>query len=163
MKEKHIRIILWSAVLLWMAVIFLFSAKNSAESQSMSDGVLNSLLTKTISGYSEMDSESQSAVIDTYSFAIRKAAHFSEYLLLGILTCLAFGRYSIRKYGKFFSPFFLCVLYAVSDEIHQYFVPGRACRAFDVMIDSTGALFGIAAVFLVTYLINRLAQNRKIK
>lgn len=146
-----------------MAVIFLFSAKNAAESQSMSDGVLNSLLTKTISGYSEMDSESQSAMIDTYSFAIRKAAHFSEYLLLGILTCLAFGRYSIRKYGKFFCPFFLCVLYAVSDEIHQYFVLGRACRAFDVMIDSSGALVGITAVLLAVFLIKRHAQNRKIK
>ena len=35
-----------------------------------------------------------------------------------------------------------CALYACSDEFHQYFVPGRSCKFFDVCVDSTGAFFG---------------------
>lgn len=36
-----------------------------------------------------------------------------------------------------------CIVYAVSDEIHQLFVPGRGAQVKDVMIDSTGAFAGI--------------------
>ncbi len=46
------------------------------------------------------------------------------------------------------------VLYSVSDEIHQYFVPGRACRIFDVGVDSLGALTGILAFVLAVVIIN---------
>jgi VanZ family protein len=35
----------------------------------------------------------------------------------------------------------ICFLYAVSDEIHQSFVPGRACRLFDIFIDTSGSVF----------------------
>lgn len=35
-----------------------------------------------------------------------------------------------------------CALYACSDELHQYFVPGRSCRFFDVCVDSAGAFCG---------------------
>lgn len=35
----------------------------------------------------------------------------------------------------------ICFLYALSDEIHQYFVPGRACRVFDVIVDTAGSVF----------------------
>ena len=36
----------------------------------------------------------------------------------------------------------VCFLYAISDEIHQIFVPGRAGRWYDVLIDTTGAYLG---------------------
>jgi VanZ family protein len=39
--------------------------------------------------------------------------------------------------------FFAGLLYAVSDEIHQYFIPGREMRAFDVFIDSLGVIAGL--------------------
>ena len=35
-------------------------------------------------------------------------------------------------------------VYAISDEVHQLFVPGRACMPLDVLIDASGALAGIA-------------------
>ena len=40
-------------------------------------------------------------------------------------------------------PLLIGFLYAVSDEIHQYFVPGRAMQARDVLIDTAGVLLGI--------------------
>ncbi|MDR0909473.1 MAG: VanZ family protein [Spirochaetaceae bacterium] len=34
------------------------------------------------------------------------------------------------------------ILYGLSDEIHQYFTPGRDCNIFDLLADSLGALIG---------------------
>jgi VanZ family protein len=37
----------------------------------------------------------------------------------------------------------ICVLYAISDETYQIFVPGRSAQLSDVLIDSVGAVAGI--------------------
>lgn len=39
-------------------------------------------------------------------------------------------------------------LYAISDEVHQYFVPMREASVIDVLIDTAGGLIGVAAVLL---------------
>ncbi len=49
-----------------------------------------------------------------------------------------------------------CILYAASDELHQYFVPGRACRLFDVGVDTAGILFG-------TFLFWLTVRKREVK
>jgi VanZ family protein len=46
-------------------------------------------------------------------------------------------------------PWLLSSLYAVTDEIHQAFVPERACALMDVGIDSAGALFGCLLVLVI--------------
>jgi VanZ family protein len=38
----------------------------------------------------------------------------------------------------------ICIIYAVSDELHQLFVPGRGCQLKDVIIDTAGAVSGTA-------------------
>lgn len=48
-----------------------------------------------------------------------------------------------------------CALYACSDEFHQYFVPGRSCKLFDVCVDSTGAFFGALFFWGIFYLWER--------
>ncbi len=48
----------------------------------------------------------------------------------------------------FFITISICFLYALSDEIHQFFVPGRACRILDVLIDTLGSSFFILIYFL---------------
>ena len=40
-------------------------------------------------------------------------------------------------------------LYSVTDEVHQYFVPGRSCELRDMGIDSCGVLAGVLIVMLV--------------
>lgn len=47
-----------------------------------------------------------------------------------------------------FFTILICFLYAVCDEIHQYFVPGRACRVFDVLVDTAGSAFFLIISFL---------------
>lgn len=52
-----------------------------------------------------------------------------------------------------------CALYACSDELHQYFVPGRSCKFFDVCVDSTGAFFGALFFWGIFHLWERKRQE----
>ena len=54
-----------------------------------------------------------------------------------------------------FLPWLIAALYAASDEIHQLFVPGRSGQLSDVILDSAGALAGVAAFTVLCWLINR--------
>ncbi len=68
---------------------------------------------------------------------LRKIAHTGEYAVLGALLHRATGRARLALV--------LGIAYAVSDEIHQTFVPGRAGAPLDVLIDSVGVAIGVAA------------------
>lgn len=50
--------------------------------------------------------------------------------------------------GKTLFSTLLCAMYAVTDEIHQLYVPGRACSPWDVLIDTAGA-FVLGGAFLL--------------
>jgi VanZ family protein len=71
-----------------------------------------------------------------WDLLLRKLAHAGEYAVLGALLLRATGRTSVAL-G-------LGILYAVSDEIHQAFVPGRAGSPVDVAIDALGVAVGVA-------------------
>jgi len=78
----------------------------------------------------------------------RKAAHFIEYAILGLLAARAF-RTSERP--AISSRWFLIslpiiVVYALMDEYHQSFVPTRTGSIFDSLIDMAG---GLTALILV--------------
>ena len=84
----------------------------------------------------------------SFSYAgrlIRKSAHFIAYLILGYLVSHAMKNENPtasdwKRRGM--SPM-LCVAYAISDEFHQIFVPGRGPLVKDVFIDGFGAALGI--------------------
>ncbi len=152
--KKWIPVVLW---ILWMAVIFSYSAKTASASTVQSNRVGKMLCSVFVSGYSDMPSEAQLKMAESIDFFVRKTAHFLEYTILGILTVFAMRQSRFGK-GRLYGVSLLwCVLYAISDETHQYFVPGRACKAVDMVLDSAGALFGILLVLLVA----RLRAHRK--
>lgn len=74
--------------------------------------------------------------------AIRKLAHFAEYLILSLLL------YRALRVGRRWEPraaalaLALAGLYAASDELHQFLVPGRTAAARDCLIDVSGAAAG---------------------
>lgn len=49
----------------------------------------------------------------------------------------------------------IAVFYGISDEIHQYFVPGRHCSLHDVFADTFGALIAYSVALLDYFLLNR--------
>lgn len=70
-----------------------------------------------------------------WDLLLRKLAHVAEYAVLGGLLARATGRAGLSL--------LLGTLYATSDEFHQTFVPGRAGRPLDVLIDMAGLVCGI--------------------
>ncbi|MDO5132505.1 MAG: VanZ family protein [Eubacteriales bacterium] len=82
------------------------------------------------------------------TFAIRKTAHFIEYCILGL--CLRRG----AKTG--ICSFLAGAAYAVTDEIHQYFVPGRSCEIRDICIDAAGVLAGVVLMGLIKKITARI-------
>ncbi len=84
-------------------------------------------------------------------FTLRKGAHMVSF---GILACLARGGLAtgippVRSGRQSAVAFTVAMLYAVSDEWHQSFVPTRGARVTDVLIDAAGAVIGLLLVSLV--------------
>jgi VanZ family protein len=76
---------------------------------------------------------------------MRKSAHFFAYLILGFLVSHALKNEASaasawKRRGISLAS---CILYAISDEFHQLFVPGRGPLVKDVFIDGSGAALGI--------------------
>jgi VanZ family protein len=76
--------------------------------------------------------------LGTWDTILRKGAHTTEYAILGVLL--------LRALGGAAAAFAAGVAYAITDEIHQLFVPGRHGSPLDVLIDAVGVGIGIALV-----------------
>ncbi len=159
-KSFLVSALLWCLVALWMAVIFMFSAQIGAESANLSGGFTRFLAKLFVDGFESMEAFAQADVIASFAYPIRKLAHFSEYLVLSALCFFAVKSHG--KSSKLSSVIAVAIsfLYAVSDEIHQYFVPDRACRFTDVLIDTSGAVTGIILCCFALFLTAKL-RNRK--
>lgn len=76
-----------------------------------------------------------------------KILHFGAYALLGMLILGALplrpGGYRI---GQALLAAVLAALYGVTDEWHQFHVPGRSMDGWDMLADATGALLGAMAL-----------------
>ncbi len=118
---------LWLPVLIWGAMMFTFSS--SLFTASNTSKILEPILHWLLPG-------AGAATIGVSEMLVRKAAHFTEYCVLFYL--LIRGPMAGRPYAAFM----ICVVWAALDETHQMFVPGRSPSAYDVALDSTGALFG---------------------
>jgi VanZ family protein len=93
-------------------------------------------------------------------FIVRKIAHLSEYAILGLLAARAFitsSRGALRSLWFLFS-LLLVIVYALSDEYHQSFVPARTGSIYDSLIDMTGGLIGLLLVALW-----RKVRDRKVE
>jgi VanZ family protein len=78
-------------------------------------------------------------------YAVRKAAHFCEYAVLGLLSARAFRTSSqpILRRHWFLSALLLIAIFALVDEYHQSFVPSRTASVYDSLIDTSGGLVAL--------------------
>lgn len=143
-KDKHSVRHALAVVLAWVlaaacaAAIFLFSSQSGDASAELSGGLL------------EHFSQFLTALFGEAAHnVLRKFAHF--FIFAALMFFVYHACFRTRKAHRLSSvlPFLICVLYAVSDEIHQYFVPGRACRVFDVGVDALGCVLGGLCFYLV--------------
>lgn len=152
--RKIIKIII---ILLWFGVIFYFSQQNSKESLDIS----NSFLVKFVEmakGHKLTNNE-KLGLTKKFTLYIRKFAHFFLYAILAIFVFLLLREFITIDYQLILFTILICFIYAITDELHQYFIPGRTSRAFDVLVDTSGAT--ISTMF--TYSIHKLIESIKIQ
>lgn len=147
--------ILTILIILWMATIFILSNQKAQDSKQLS----NSFIAKTIIKIYEMKngeiSEKKKIEIkENYSFIVRKAAHFTIYLILGLLVSVVLTERCFTLKEIVLYSILICMAYAASDEIHQIFVSGRSCELRDVLVDTCGSTIGI--------LLNTIINKRRI-
>ena len=149
MKIHIIRTLLILLLLETFFIIFGFSNQNGEESGSLSTN-LTKLILKQIN-HDEAQNDEQ--VIKKVEVVVRKLAHFSIYTLVGFLLMSLFSTYELQERKRILFTLIIGILYAISDEIHQAFIPERGPQITDVMIDSLGVTFGIIIVLtlLKTY------------
>lgn len=137
MKKYLLPVGIMVLTLSWMLVIFGFSAQSGTESSGLS-AVLSKPLTRLVMRFVD-DSSSEAEVYLQVDLVVRKVAHFTEYAILGTLLTLLFRCIRVRK---LYLPVLIGALYAVTDEWHQSFSPGRVSAGIDVLIDTCGVLAG---------------------
>ncbi len=132
-----------------MAFIF-FQSALPADLSSEESGRVVDLIVRLFQGVAPIDRE-------TLVLIVRKGAHFTEYMILGgflvpaVKEWMAVDTTPVPVVRERITAWLAGTLYAVTDEIHQSFVPGRSCELRDMGIDSCGVLTGVLAVSLVIW------------
>lgn len=144
-------------MIIWVAVIFAFSLQPAKDSSRLSLGV-GYFLTKLLpTEVSETILSLRPLQLSFLHTLLRKAGHFSEYFILGVLSINTFCQTEFLH--KKWLGLWFCILVASIDETIQLFVSGRSGQITDVLLDSVGALFGI----LIVLLIRKLFGSRRNK
>lgn len=175
---KKLNRIFFTLTILWMIVIFIFSSQSGDTSANLSGGITEAIVSTIIPNYDSYSPDKQLHILENTNFIIRKAAHFTEYAILGIFSCLTLLTYACNKnilyktdnikkimFNIIFASLIFSALYAISDEIHQGFSKNRSPAIADVLLDSSGALFGILPTTLFFYIVhikNKLNNYTKI-
>ena len=138
MQNRKKRLFPLVITILIMAFIFLQSALPADLSKEESNLIVQALIE-----FLHVDAK-------ILSFAVRKCAHFSEYLLLGLSLFATVREYDpvrLERNEQWRRTALLSwgigALYALTDEVHQAFVPGRSCEIRDMLIDSCGVAAGV--------------------
>ena len=143
MKFNKKSILCFAAMLAVMLLIFNFSSEDGIASTGTSTGVTRLASRVLFSDYEKMQPEQQSFIVEGLQHFVRKLAHFSIYMLLGLFSYAAVLLSAEKFRYKWLLAVVICVSYAAVDEIHQLFVPGRTAKVTDVLIDGAGSIMGM--------------------
>ena len=146
-KYKRTRIIISGiVVIIWMIVIFIFSAMTGEESGNLSSGLVHALL-KNIPFLAESE---------LAHLVVRKLAHMTEYAILCLLIINLEKQIGFKiKLKHILIGIFISCIYAMTDEYHQSFVSERSGNIIDVGIDTLGAAIAGIAVLIVSRFKNK--------
>lgn len=186
-RRKILAVRAWSLIftILISAFIFSNSQDNSAKSDEKSNSITDKVAPFVINDYKTLPNEVKTVKKENLNHHVRKFAHVTEYLALGF--CVSFFAFTLVKQkreqpekqkcmeqcgrteqpkrpgkgmeGRLGAALLFCLVYACSDEFHQYFISGRSGQIKDVILDFTGALMGT----LIAWGIARSALEEKEK
>ena len=157
---KTLKFILGTLFLLLLIAIFQFSAQPATESDELSTSVTEKIVNR-IAGVRDYPEEDKEEIVRSWNNIVRKYAHFSLYCLLGMILSGFLLCYNLSMRKRWLIALSFCLLYAVSDEIHQLFVPGRGCELRDVLIDGSGSFLGTLEVLGISAIILKIRGRRR--
>lgn len=141
--KRRSLLIHWIPVALWMLLIFSASgdAKSAQHSAFFLDPLLNWLLPNASGAQREL-----------VVLGIRKLAHVTEYAILAALVWRALRCWcnplAPWKSSHALISLAVVVVYAITDELHQTFIPNRQGSPIDVAIDTFGGALALALIWL---------------
>lgn len=147
-KTKCKKIAYLALIIIWMIIVFMFSNQNGEQSQKTSNSVTE-IIVQILTNNQNITEEEKSILIDNADFIIRKLAHFTIYLIGGMLILNYINTFGIETKKKFIISMMIGVSYAAFDEFHQYFVAERSAQILDVCIDSLGIITGVILISLI--------------
>jgi len=141
-KEKIFMVFYAVLTLVSAAAIVGFSGQNGRQSDALSKSLSSSVL-------SALPVDGTAKNLALMNRILRKTAHFSLYFLLGVGLTGMIGR---RKGARAaLTVVALGGLFALSDEFHQRFSPGRSASGWDVLLDTCGVAAGLAVLKLLRW------------
>ena len=102
-------------------------------------------------------------LIEKLNKPLRKCMHTSVYFVLSILIFNCLKTFKISGWKNVIIPIGIAFLYACTDEFHQLFIDGRTSQFTDVLIDTFGAILGVAMINVAIRIIGKIKQPKSIK
>lgn len=146
MKKNILRIVLIILILCWMYMVFGFSNAGGEESTGLSTRIAKIFIKNEV-------------YIEFAENIIRKLAHLTEYAIGGVLVYSLILTYKLKPKFQFLFSWMLVTVYAITDEVHQLFIPGRSGRIIDVYIDTLGVLIGMCGFLVLLKFLEKLRKK----
>lgn len=162
--KKYISIVI---CLVFMAIIFFNSGMNGYISNYYSYSIVKGLSGSNGKKQAPMVKKPKKDLNPALSgtkaeqklnIVLRKYAHGLEYLILSVLLIICFKMFGKALEDNIINILFICLLYAITDEYHQIFIPGRRSSVTDITIDFMGACIGVLFVYIEKSIFRRKAQ-----
>ena len=166
MRKKRIYTIAAVCLLVFLYIMIFLLSSDVAEDSSMKSSAVTEFLLKIWNFFQKSDgTPTTEIVVDLFPLAlekiVRKLAHFSEYLCVGLLS---YSLVLLWWKGKVWNGRIVIgmqlLLSASLDEIHQYFVPGRYAAVKDVVIDCAGGITGMVIIGMV-FAMRKYKRNKR--
>ena len=152
-NKKKIKYVKCIIAIICCIIIFSFSAVPATASTKQSKGLTYNVI-KLLNG-NKLSEKELTKLTKKVNPLVRKIAHFSIYMILAIFTYMFIEELNTKSKSEkerlrknILYTCIFCIIYAIFDEIHQIYVPGRTGKVIDVVIDTLGSCMGIAILLL---------------
>ena len=157
-KKIQIKVVKIILIIIWMITVFRFSNQGGTESSSTSAKVTKVIVDVVVNDKKE---ENKVQIANKIEKVVRKFAHYTIYTIGGFLIMNYAYTTDKTKKQQILGSLLFGAFYAATDEVHQYFVPGRSARLFDVGIDSLGVMTGILIYIALIKVIKCMLKNKE--
>lgn len=145
----------------WGMMIFGFSAQEGEKSSDIS-GRISYAIADELKGMAKQEMSEADILLlaEKMEHPIRKCAHMMEYAFFALLIFNLFSAFGMKGKKRYLFVIIVVLIYAITDEVHQLYVPGRSGQATDVIIDVLG---GSLMMLVVSLVLRRFTKRRDLR